>query len=146
MFSMLSNLARPARLVALATLLLPLAGCEDGAEGPPTHPVRGRIEFFRGGTVEQLNNVQATIVFELVDDPSVRAYGEILEDGTFTLGSTKDGVPLSKPGVMAGNYRGWLDIDEQHRNLVAPEFLQSGKSQITFTAPTDEEFVVKVWR
>jgi hypothetical protein len=144
--SFMLRVARNAGLAVAAIVLLPLAGCNSAPAGPPTHPVRGRIEFVRGGTVEQLNNVQATIVFQSVEDPSLRAYGEILEDGTFSLGSTKEGVPLSQPGVVAGEYRGWLAIDEEHRHLVAPEFLRAEGSNISFTAPAAEEVVVKVWR
>ena len=133
-------------LIGLSSLLISLAGCGSEPEGPPIFPVRGKIEFVRGGTVQELNNVQAIIEFESVDQPGVRAYGEILEDGSFTLGSTKDGQPLHEPGVVAGVHRGRFNLDEEYQDLVAPEFMDAEKSGITFTAPTEQEVIVKVWR
>jgi hypothetical protein len=128
----------------LAWLLIGLSGC-GGPEGPATFPVQGKIVFERGGTVEELSERTAIIEFESLDEPGVRAYGEVLSDGSFTLSSVKDGAPVGS-GAVAGAHRGRFNLDEEVQHLVAPPFLDFEKSGIRITVPSTEEVLIKVWK
>jgi hypothetical protein len=121
-----------------------LVGC--GESGPPTFPVQGKLVFERGGegSIQRLYNRQGAVEFQSVDKPDIRAYGSINEDGSFTLTST-DGAD-AWPGAVAGEHRGRLNLDDEIRDSVAPQFLDFEKSGIKITVPSEGEVVIKVWR
>jgi hypothetical protein len=125
-----------------------LSGCgsksaTDG-KGPPTVPVKGKVIFMRGGTLKSLADKQARIELESVDQPGVRAVGPIQEDGTFEVATiTPEGGSM---GAVPGKHRVRLDLEENAAKLVAPQFLDSAKSGITITLPSDQPVEVKIWR
>ena len=129
---------------AFVLLGITVVGCKRAAEAPPTFPVRGRIEFVRGGTVESLWDRQGAVQFQSVEQPDVYAFGQINEDGTFTLATLKgtDGWE----GAIAGKHLGRLNLDEEVQKLVAPKFLDYKKSGIEINVPTEGEVVIKVFR
>jgi hypothetical protein len=133
---------RRAAAFALLELALGLSGCQRAPEPPPTFPVRGRIEFVRGGPVQKIWDRQGAIQFQSVEQPDVYAFGQINEDGSFTLATMKgtDGWE----GAIAGKHRGRLNLDEDVQHLVAPKFLDYKKSGIEITVPTEGEVVIKV--
>src|SRR5262245_25222000 len=81
------------RAIALATVLMALAGCG----GKRLYSVEGVVQFEDGSPAQELAG--GTVSLESVADLS-NAAGEIRRDGTFRV---KD--PLGKEGVMAGAYR-----------------------------------------
>jgi hypothetical protein len=123
-----------------------IAGCGDEEiEGPPTIPVKGRIEFTKGGKVQDLSNNSIIVEFQSVEQPDYKAFGEILEDGSFTM--TTQVNEKGKPGVIAGKHRVCLNADENAARFVSPKFLQHETSQIVVTIPPpEEELVIKVWK
>jgi predicted small lipoprotein YifL len=119
----------------LPALALALAGC--GASGPKTHPVAGRIDL-PGGDVTALAG--STVEVALASDPSVRGFGEIRPDGTFTLQSLRGGE--LKPGVPEGKYAARVipnDEDAAARKkaakAVAPRFLKFETSGLAVQVP-----------
>ncbi len=125
--------------------LLLLAGChQQEATGPSTVPLQGKIEFTKGGSAKDLADKSVVVQFESVDTPGVLAFGSILEDGTFTMGTqTDDGGKL---GVVPGTHRVRLNADESGARLVNPRFLRYESSGITVKVPMMEELVIKIWR
>jgi hypothetical protein len=136
---------------ALALLLFSasvLSGCGSktaaDAKGPETVLVKGKVVFTRGGTVKSLADKQARIELESVDQPGVRAVGQIQEDGSFEVATiTADG---GSPGAVPGKHRVRLDLEENAASLVAPQFLDAARSGIVVTLPSDQPVEVKVWR
>jgi hypothetical protein len=125
-----------------------LAGCGSKSaaigKGPQTVSVKGKVVFTRGGTVKALADKQARIELESVDQPGVRAVGEIKEDGSFEVATmTNEG---GSTGAVPGKHRVRLDLEENAAKLVAPQFLDFAKSGITITLPSDQPIEVKVWR
>ena len=122
-----------------------IAGCggEDVA-GPPTMPVKGKIEFTKGGKVQDLANNSIIIEFQSVEQPELKAFGEILEDGTFTMTTQVDGK--GKPGLVAGPHRVCLNADESAARFVSPRFLKHETSGITVKVPPEGELVIKIWK
>jgi hypothetical protein len=93
-----SRLAPRRAAVAVALLLLGLAGCGSGL-----CPARGRVTYADGKPV-----TAGMVVFESKEqEPPVTARGEIQSDGSFALGTHRPG-----DGVPPGKYR----------VLVAPKF------------------------
>src|SRR5262245_1358822 len=137
-------LPRLALFVAALAFLCGLAGC-SGSKKLDTKPVRGKVVFEKGGTVQKLHDVEATVAFESVDQPGMRAYAEIGEDGNLTNVTTRKGEAVEY-GLVEGTYRLRLELDERHRGLVHPRFLSFEKSGIKVKVPSDEEIVIKVWR
>jgi hypothetical protein len=138
---------RGARFIALALLagVVFLGGCGgEQVEGPPTVPVKGKIEFTKGGKVQDLSNNSILVEFQSVEQPEVKAFGEILEDGTFTMSTQVD--EKGKPGVLAGTHRVRLNADESASRFVAPKFLSHETSGITVKVPPEGELVIKVWK
>jgi hypothetical protein len=126
----------------LCVLAITCLGCESAPEGPPTFPVQGRIEYTRGGTVQDLANHDGMIQFQSVDQPEYFAVGRINEDGTFMLTTTKDGHGWV--GAVAGKHKGRLNLDEAAHKFVAAKFLEYDKSGIEITVPTTGETLVKI--
>jgi len=120
-------------------------GCGGGGqEGPKTVPLSGKVVFTKGGSVARLNTRGAGVEFQSVEQPEVRASGSIEEDGTFMMG-TRYG-DAAKSGVVPGQHRVRLTLDDEFKHLVAPQFLQFERSGITVTAPSDQPVEVKVWK
>ena len=136
-------LKRAAGLIACGFVLL--AGCQEPAvPGPSTLPVQGKIEFTKGGSSKDLADRSVVIQFDSVDQPGVTAFGEILEDGTFTMGTqTAEG---GKAGVVPGTHRVRLNADETAARLVNPKFLRYETSGIIVNVPLTGELVIQVWR
>src|SRR5262249_6346271 len=140
--------------VAVVTLvvLLPLAGCDSG---PKTYPVNGRVEF-TDGDVKKLAGRQVEAMLE--SEPTVRAYGEIQDDGRFSLGMHYDGKV--RGGAPEGTYQlRILPTDEElaaeaagpgglpapgHRPPIDRRFLEFSSSDCRFNVPTDGEVLFKV--
>jgi hypothetical protein len=122
-----------------------VAGCGgETVEGPPTVPVKGKIEFTKGGKVQDLSDQSIVIEFQSIEQPEFKAFGEILEDGSFTL--TTQVNEKGKPGVVAGSHRVRLNADESAARFVSPKFLTYETSGITVKVPPDGELVIKVWK
>jgi hypothetical protein len=83
---------RPFRLAGLALLLIVAAGCG----GPTTYPVRGKAVFKDGTPL-----TGGLVVFRPVDEKlQVSARGDIQPDGSFILGTYKEG-----DGAVPGKYQ-----------------------------------------
>jgi hypothetical protein len=134
-----------ARTIAFVLGVGLVAGC-GGAKvaGPTTVPVKGKVEFTKGGKVQDLANNSILIEFQSVEQPDVKAFGEVLEDGTFTMSTQVEGK--GKPGVVAGSHRVRLNADESAARFVAPKFLKHESSGITVKVPTEGELVIKVFK
>src|SRR5687768_17404398 len=93
-----------------AAALMGIAGCTPKTPdiGLKTVPVQGKVIFTKGGEVKTLYDRQGLVSFESVEQPGVRAIGELQEDGSFTLSTIKDG--LSAPGAVEGTHRVRLDL------------------------------------
>jgi hypothetical protein len=122
-----------------------LVGCgAENVEGPATVPAKGKIEFTKGGKVQDLANNSIVVEFQSVEQPEVKAFGEILEDGSFIMSTQVN--EKGKPGVVAGSHRVRLNADESAARFVSPKFLSHETSGITVTVPTEGELVIKVWK
>jgi hypothetical protein len=122
-----------------------LVGCGGGevVEGPETVPVKGKVEFTKGGKVQSLAGAVA-VEFQSVEKPELLALGEILEDGTFTLATQVEGK--GKPGVVPGTHRVRLNADESIERYVSRKFLKHETSGITVKVPVEGELIIKVWK
>src|SRR5262245_3509574 len=100
------NLANP-RVIAwwmsLVVVSLLASGCAK-EEMPKTYPVHGKVvgkdgQPFKGG---------GAITFRPVSNQELQAYGEIFEDGTFTLhtlGHTKNARARNLQGSIEGEFK-----------------------------------------
>ena len=140
----LRDIMLAAAIAAVATF--GMAGCGEKASdiGLKTVPVQGKVIVTKGGEVKTLFDRQGLIAFESVEQPGVRAVGEIQEDGSFTLSTVKDGV--SAPGAVEGTHRVRLDLDDSAARFIAPQFLDFQKSGITVRVPSEQPVEVKVWK
>ncbi len=129
-----------------ASALFGLAGCTPKAPdlGLKTVPVQGKVVFTKGGEVKTLYDRQGLVSFDSVEQPGVRAIGEIQEDGSFTLSTVKEGV--AAPGAVEGTHRVRLDLDDSAARFVAPQFLDFQKSGITVKVPSEQPVEIKVWK
>lgn len=121
-------------------------GCGSSKEvaGPETVPFTGKVVFTKGGSVTSLNSRSGRIEFQSVEQPEVRAYGAIAEDGTFEM-ATRIGES-GKPGVLKGKHRVRLGLDDNAQHLVAPQFLNFERSKLTVEAPSEQPVEIKVWK
>jgi hypothetical protein len=122
-----------------ACVLLGLLGC--GGDGPVTHAVSGKVEV-SGGDVKDLAG--GYVEAALTTDPTLRASGEIQEDGSFILETLHNGVTLR--GAREGTYQVRLILPDNDKGrlrraqeLVAPRFLQFKTSGLTLTVPPPDE-------
>src|SRR6188474_370733 len=94
-----------------------LVGCGGApvVEGPETVPLKGKVEFTKGGKVQSLAGAVA-VEFQSVEKPELIALGEILEDGSFTLATQVAGK--GKPGVIPGTHKVRLNADESIERYV----------------------------
>lgn len=123
-----------------------VAGCgSEKVAGPDTVAVTGKVEITKGGgKARDLADRSAAVQFQSVEQPEVTAFGEILEDGTFTMTTQVGGK--GKPGVVAGSHRVRLFADESAERFVSPKFFKYETSGITVKIPPDGELVIKVWK
>jgi len=120
-----------------------VAGCGgEKVEGPETIPVKGKVELIKGGNVQDLSNRGIIVEFRSVEQPEVKAFGTILEDGTFTM-ATQVG-DKGKSGVIPGNHRVCLSGDDSAERVVSRKYLQHKTSGITVKVPLEGELVIKV--
>jgi hypothetical protein len=98
----------------------------------------------RGGDIAKLHDRQAAIEFESAENPGMRAFGEINQDGTFTMTTAVDAA--GKEGVVPGKHRVRLNLDEDTQRLVHPQFLSFESSGIEVTLPSTEPIVIKIWK
>lgn len=121
-----------------------LIGCgKEVVEGPDTVPLKGKIEFTKGGNAKSLAGAVA-VEFQSVEKPELIALGEVLEDGTFNMTTQISGK--GKPGVVPGNHRVRLNADESIERYVSRKFLKYETSGITVKVPPDGEVVIKVFK
>jgi hypothetical protein len=122
-----------------------VAGCAASREeGPKTVPLEGKLVMTKGGTVKDLVDRSITVQFQPVEQPEVQAFGELLEDGTFSMVTQFE--TGGKRGVVPGKHRVRLNADETSARFVAPKFLDFNTSGLTVTAPSDKEVVLEVWK
>jgi hypothetical protein len=140
------QLIKAASLLISGFALALVVGCRGASPrgGPKTVPVRGKINFTRGGDVKSLANREGRVEFQSIEQPSVRAVGAIEEDGSFTVSTiTEEGGSV---GALAGSHRVRLDLDEQSTKLVAPQFLSFDKSGIVVKLPSEQPIEINVWK
>lgn len=130
-------------LLALAALAL-APGCDSG---PKTHPVKGKV-VFEGGDVKRL--AEGTVVFRSVSQPDLFAYGEIQEDGSFTMATKQTGVK-EKPGAVEGEHQVKINLpegdpEEGVRPIIARQFLDFETSKLRVKVPSEGEITLKVTR
>src|SRR5438093_13356201 len=108
-------------------LLAGAAGCGGRSEEKPpfdTFPVRGKIVYKDGGSVERLE--RGKVWFQSVSDPSITAVGAIADDGSFIMTTlTKE---KGWPGIPAGKYKIRIEppMDEDRKpqlHLLHPKHL-----------------------
>lgn len=122
-----------------------LAGCgSEKIEGPDTVDVKGRVELTKGGNVKELSDRALIVEFQSVEKPDVKAFGTILEDGTFTMATQV--VDKGKPGVVPGTHRVHLSGDDSAERVVNRKFLKHETSGITVKVPLEGELVIQVWK
>lgn len=129
-------------LLSLATLVAVTAGC--GSEGPVTHQVQGTVQLATGSPAALAGSTVETV---LVDQPHVRAFGTINDEGRFELETLHGGK--IKAGAVAGKYNARIilaDDDAEQRRLAAqavnPRFLQFETSGLSFDVPSQGEVVL----
>ena len=135
----------PARALGCLLGVCLIGGCGgEKVEGPPTIPVKGKVEITKGGTTKDLADRSAAVEFQSVEQPDVRAFGSILDDGSFTM--TTQVAGKGKPGAIAGSHRVRLFADEAAERFVSPKFFKYETSGITVKVPPEGELVIKVWK
>jgi hypothetical protein len=99
---------RPSRISGFVVLGIGLAwtggGCGAAEGGPKTYSVKGTV-VVKNGDVSKL--VGGFVRLESVADPTLKAVGEIEEDGQFVLGSFIDNKP--RGGIPEGEYRARIE-------------------------------------
>jgi hypothetical protein len=132
--------------LSLVVVLTVVAGCGGStqATGPKTVPVRGKVVFTKGGDVKTLFDRQARIEFDSVDQPGVRAVGQIEEDGGFKVATVVEGG--GSVGAVPGKHRVRFLLDERDEKFIAPQFLDFQKSGVTVMLPSEQPVEIKVWR
>jgi len=106
--------------------------------------VEGKVEFTKGGNVRDLADRSIVVEFQSVEQPELKAFGAILEDGSFTM--TTQVNEKGKPGVLAGSHRVRLNAEESATRFVSGKFLKYETSGITVKIPPEGELVIKVWK
>jgi hypothetical protein len=137
------RIGKRAKRLWLAATVVSFIGCGgEKVEGPPTVPLSGKIEFTKGGKVEDLADRSVIVEFQSVEQPEVKAFGAILEDGSFRM--TTQVNEKGKPGVVAGKHRVRLNADDNGARLVSPKFLEYETSGLTVTVPPEGDVVIQV--
>lgn len=127
----------------IVLLAASLAGC---GRGPKTYPVKGIVEL-TNGEVTLLAGSQVELAS--LDDPAIRASGEIRADGSFKLQTLHNGDTIG--GARLGNYQARIILaDDDQANLrrasqaVAPRFRDFKTSGLTVTVPAGEVVTLTV--
>lgn len=135
----------PVAAAVFALVAVVAVGCSSqGPAGPPTVNAPGRVVVARGPTAEEIFSRDSAVEFQSIDQPGARAYGEIQPDGTFKLTTSKDGV--RKNGIVEGQHRVRLMLDDQAVELLAPGFAKFETSGLVATVSGEQEIVLQVWR
>lgn len=132
--------------MGLVLTTLAVIGCgSTPLPGPETVPVKGRVLFTKNGSLKPLVDRQGAIEFESVDQPGVKAIGDIAEDGSFSLSTLVKGG--AKPGAVLGQHRARLFLDESAYPYVAPQFLRFDRSGIVVNVADQQSDVeIQIWR
>lgn len=131
--------------LSLIVVTVASSGCSSSQPaGPPTVEVQGKLIITKGANIASLYNREGAVEFQSVEQPGVRAYGELNEDGSFKLTTRKDGV--HKSGLVEGTHRIRLLLDDQAAQFVHPQFLEFATSPLIAKVPDDREIVLQVWR
>jgi len=135
-------------LAAFSVVILwGIPGC-GGSAGLKTHAVNGQVQI-AGGDVKDLagHSLEAALDTDL----TVRASGQIQEDGSFSLETLQAGVLHS--GAVEGAYRVRIvlsDDDPEARRRAAqalhPRFLQFDSSGLSIQVPNNDPVAVVVSR
>ncbi len=133
------------RPLSVVTVLALILGC-GGSSGPQTHPVQGKVVYKGKGIIRQLAG--GTVHFQSVADPKLTAFGEIDDEGSFTMGIVHNDKNLT--GVPAGKYKARVepptDDDGVPAPVLAPKYRDYDKSGLTFTVPVTGQIVIEVTR
>lgn len=129
-----------------ALIAVALLGCgSKPLDGPPTVPVSGKVVFTKNGSLEPIVDRQGAVEFESVEQPGVKAVGDIQADGSFSLSTLVAGG--AKPGVVPGQHRVRLLLDERAQQFVAPQFVRFDRSGIAVqVAEPGNAVEIQVWR
>jgi hypothetical protein len=131
-------------LVAFASLVV--VGC--GPSGPTTFPLTGKVVDASGKPIPGLAG--CTVEFQSATDHLIHGYGEIKEDGSFTMATQTQGV--GKEGVVEGTHqvRIMLNIEQDEDKPIAGptiiplKYTKFETSGITCEVPKDKELVIKI--
>ena len=130
--------------ITIGLLAASLVGCGRG--GPRTYPVKGVVQL-TSGDVKLLAGSHVEVA--LIDDPTVRASGEIREDGSFKLQTRHNGDTIS--GVRPGTYQARIILaDDDQANLrraasaLALRFRDFKTSGLSLTVPATEAIVLTI--
>ncbi len=133
-------------LTLVTALLASLTGC--GASGPPTHRLQGTVQLAEGNVSDLAGH---TLEAVLESDSTIRAYGEIRDDGSFELESLLAGE--IRPGALAGKYAvrvvlGDDDPDSRRRAVQAvnKRFLNVETSGLSLSVPASGEVTLPLSR
>lgn len=138
---MLAARLRRMRFIALMVFAAAL-GCSRG--GPPlpnTVPVSGKV-VFKGGDVKWLADPPSTVEFESVDQPDLHAYGQIQDDGTFTMTTTKENS--QSQGAVPGSHKVRIQPGDAEESPFAAKFQSFETSGITVKVPLEGDLVIEV--
>lgn len=108
-------------------------GCSSGF--PKTYPSKGKVVFKGGKPVKG-----GVVELESVKDPTMRAIGDIEEDGTFKLIAFKDGT--ERQGAVEGEYKVFVEFargeqEDSRRQRLAVAGTKTIK-------PGDNELVIEI--
>lgn len=138
---MLAAHLRPMRFVVLTAIAAAL-GCSRGGQTlPDTVPVSGKV-VFKGGDVKWLADPPSIVEFESVDQPEIHAFGEVSEDGTFTMTTAKENSKSG--GAMPGTHKVRITPGEPEESPFAPKFQSFETSGITVKVPLEGDLVIEV--
>jgi uncharacterized protein YodC (DUF2158 family) len=125
-----------------------LAGC--GKPGLETFPVSGKVVLKSGGPAPIAGNV---IEFQSETDPTIRSYGMVEQDGSFTLTTLHAGKPLT--GAVAGVHKGRypMEIDgdfdddgnpRKGKRRLNPKYARFEKSGWVIQVPVSGEVILTI--
>lgn len=122
-------------------LLLAIAGCSSGGEGPETRPVTGRV-IYQG---EPVGGVTLTFYS---DGAGVDAQAITDQQGEFDVFTYFDNGQSEKRGMVAGEYRvSAVKLDRESikstmqppKNLLPEAYASPDTSQLTLTVAPDQD-------
>lgn len=148
MNDVLASWRRTARVVALVVWIGANVGCGDGSPAPPkTYPVKGRVVVAKPEDLKPL--VGSSVELQSAVDNTIRAYGEIQADGSFSFSTYWKAKNLE--GAVEGNHqvRIILEMDDDRRfkkpKVTIPvKYARFETSGWDVTVPKNEELLLKV--